>query len=452
MKDSGMKTIHLLAALAIAAVLAACGGGGGSAPESTPTLAPILTPALGAGTSGPFKPDMVLASFKLNQPSNTDQNAFYSWNKYNDPKGPIIPTPTFNVSGGVAALTGTMTGPGTYGGVLAYFNLGYFDEASGSLKGLNLTKATKLVLQLASTGASKKFDIYLTKVGANLSEGCSPRYTLSVTDQLLNYEIDLTEANFQLPSSCTRTATNPSLTGVLPDVQMIQIHDIGYPKTPETVNVGISIAGIGIRGTVTSAITPTPGATTPPSPPVTTPVGGPLTIASYNGTSRTNQGNILGSYSYASQTLGSVSSPLIQIFGADVFGVDGTFTAPLSWGGAAAVINVTPADYSAKTKLVIQLASEGTNKLLTVMIKKLGAANDGCLPIADVMATSTLTTYTLDLTDVVFHLPADCTATITNPILSGALTNMSEIHIKDAVVPTSGTSTIAIRVGTIAVQ
>jgi hypothetical protein len=477
MKDSGMKTIHLLAALVTPVVLTACGGGGSSGPVPTPsptaTSTPTPTPTPNAGTTGPFKPDVVLTSFVDGNIDRSTQGAVINTYHFLNNDAPLtnVVKGLNTVAGGVFNMQGTMTGPGSYGGIGTQFFV------SASVGSLDLSKANKLVLQAASSGTSKQLHLKLVGAKADISTGCLPTHVLTVTDQLLNYEIDLTEEKFPLPAECVANARNPVLKGMIGEVDQVAIQDENFPKNGGTVTVNYSVGGIGVRGTVTSTIAPIPPAPPiatppppPPAPPVTpaptpapvpsplpspspapTPVAGQLTIVSYNGTSLTAQGNILGGYKFSSNALGGVSA-LLQTFGTSVYGIDSSFTAPLTYGGVAAVVAVTPGDYSTRTKLLIQLASVGTGKTLNVMVKKAGAADDGCLPIANVLTTDTLTTYTLDLSNTVFTLPIGCAPTVTNPVLSGALTNMVEFHIRDANIPASGTSVVGIRVGTIAVQ
>jgi hypothetical protein len=109
----------------------------------------------------------------------------------------------------------------------------------------NMSAATKISIQLASTGASKQLQLRLGTASATASNtGCLPTYLVAVTDELITYNIDLSPANFKLPDFCggPKPAT-PEFVGTKPAVTQIQVED---NSNVSDAFIGINVGEIGL--------------------------------------------------------------------------------------------------------------------------------------------------------------------------------------------------------------
>ncbi len=336
-------------------------------------------------------------------------------------------------------VTGTLANTGVgFGAVVAAFDVPATQK--------NWASATRLSIQLAGSETTRKITIELEKNGA-AENGCNPFFEQTVTTELLTYNIDLTAANFVLPSFCTATAMNPALAGLLPDVKRITLSDKALPSTG-TRKVGVRLGEIGVVGLAGGS---QPPVVTPPvvTPPVVTPPPG--TNPTVQGTKIFDfTGNTPAAISFAFGDGAKVGDVLTSTY----YEVTGTLSnTGMGFGAVVAAFDVPAAQksWASATRLSIQLAgSQSTNKV-TIEIEKNGAASNGCNPFFEQVVTPQLTTYNIDLTAVNFALPSFCTADATNPAISGVLTDVKRISISDKALPTSGQRNVGVRLGEIGV-
>jgi Carbohydrate binding domain (family 11) len=184
-------------------------------------------------------------------------------------------------------------------------------------------------------------------------------------------------------------------------------------------------------------------------------------VVTYNGSALTSvQGGALGNFRYAgdggnnNDRSTTVTNAAVT---ANVFSIDGSMVpdATNTYGGIAATLGIAPANanWTGSTKLSIQLAGTGNTQSLNIRIGKVGAQTNGCLPTYVQAVTSALTTYNINLDEATFKLPSFCppAGTASNPLLTGALTNVDQIQVEDNSYANSSTRTVGIRVGEIGV-
>jgi hypothetical protein len=209
--------ILMVGSVGAAVALTACGGGGG---DDTSAPAPIV------GTDTPVSGIKIL-DFAGGTP------APFSF-VFGDASG-LADTTTATYFEATATLANTGIG---FGAVVAALDLPADRK--------NWAGASSLSIRLAGANTTQKVTIEIEKNGA-VSNGCNPVFEQAVTADLLTYSIDLTTANFALPSFCKADAANPDLPGVLADVKRISVSDRTLPAQG-TRSAGVRLGEIGVVG------------------------------------------------------------------------------------------------------------------------------------------------------------------------------------------------------------
>jgi hypothetical protein len=418
-----MKVFSAMAASA--ALLAACGGGGSD---------PL--PAGGTG-SGPVTGNSngvlgtKIVSYNGTDSALTVQGAPIGFFTYADTGG-MAKTTSVAVSGNVYSVDGTLTAPGGFGGIAATLGV---PAASA-----NMTGATKLSIQLASTGTSKVLKVRIKKNGAHDS-GCLPTADVTVTSTLLTYNLDLTEANFPLPSFCANaadpapSASNPLLTGALTDVNQIQIEDNAFPSAG-TTNVGIRVGEVGVVG-----LSGNP--TVPPTTPTVTVTVGPNAVVSFadSNAATSVQGAVIQQSKYSGdETLPTTTLAITSFTSAggrlSIVGNGGAG----GYSGVGANLQLAPASatvtWATGGTISFSIASIHASDM-KVMLNG-GSLGDGgaCYPTHDLSAdglSTTAKTLTLALDIATFPVPSGC-ANLTQTqavLLADALGSLRQIQVED---------------------
>ena len=211
------------------------------------------------------------------------------------------------------------------------------------------------------------------------------------------------------------------------------------------------LAGCGGGGT---PVPPT-GSVPAPSPAVPVTINGQVVASFTAADGSTDQGRTASAFAYAEKAGDLPSAPVLSVSN-NLLNVSSSFsnTGGSTFGGVGIEVPLRDADrnqvQSGATKVQFSLASTGTNKTLKFKIKALGSTPNGCVPAASVTVTATQTNYELALTEANFKLPDFCTPTATNPALAGTLANVGAIEVSDEALPSTGSATVGIHLGSIA--
>jgi len=212
------------------------------------------------------------------------------------------------------------------------------------------------------------------------------------------------------------------------------------------------LAGCGGGGT---PVPPT-GSVPAPSPAVPVTINGQVVASFTAADGSTDQGRTASAFAYAEKAGDLPSAPVLSVSN-NLLNVSSSFsnTGGSTFGGVGIEVPLRDADrnqvQSGATKVQFSLASTGTNKTLKFKIKAAGSTPNGCVPAASVTVTATQTNYELALTEANFKLPDFCTGpTATNPALAGTLANVGAIEVSDEALPSTGSATVGIHLGSIA--
>jgi hypothetical protein len=395
---------HRLAAVSsLFLLLAACGGGGSDAPAPAPTPAPA--PAAPVTING-----QVIASFTAAD-GHTDQGQTASAFAYADRSGDTPATPVLGVSSNILSVSSSFsnTGGSAFGGVGVEIPLRDADRNQIQ------SGATTVQFSLASTGTNHTLKFKIKAVGAQ-PNGCVPTANVTVTASQTNYELALTDANFQLPDFCAGpTANNPALAGTLANVGAIEVSDEAFPTTG-SASVGIHVGSI--------AFAPRPA------------------------TPATSAVSITGAFSFEYGT-GATGHALAESGAAYTLTGNRT-SATESWAATVAVLPLTAtSDVSGWPALSINLAST-SNSQVVLMLQSADAVDDGCFPSYVVTGLSgSAATRVIPFSS--FSLannpdPSCATASVTRPDTALTLTKLKQFQIRE-LKGSSGLDAVSVVIG-----
>jgi hypothetical protein len=229
-----LQKMFSLAALFAAVAVSGCGGSG-----SSDALTPPPPPAT-------FKPveGTKIVTYTAGNIAKTVQGGGLATYKYAEKGGTLVTGPQTSILpsfpySGIFAIDGAYgVGLGSFAGIAGTIGIATSDS--------DLSGKSKLSIQLASTGASKKIRIKLgTATAAAAGRGCLPTTVVNVTDQMATYSIDLTAANFPL-AACGLgrvLALEPDFDIAISKIAVMEIED---NSNLEGKPIGIRVGEIGV--------------------------------------------------------------------------------------------------------------------------------------------------------------------------------------------------------------
>jgi hypothetical protein len=234
MKTQNFLNLSLISS--VIAIVSACGGSGSS--DVLPPKQTSVGLAKKSATLTPVNGTKII-SYTTTDPTKSAQGSTLGSFTYTE-KDPINgkPTATSVVEENIFFTKGNFVKPVVgFAGIAATIDVPAASQ--------NMRTATKISIQLASTGTSKQFQLRLgTKSATDSQTGCLPTYVVTVTNELVTYDIDLTAVNFKLPIFCGGAKpTTPEFVDTKLAVSQIQVED--NSNVPDAF-IGINVGEIGI--------------------------------------------------------------------------------------------------------------------------------------------------------------------------------------------------------------